>query len=358
MKKENTLIVHAPAGAGKSTILPLAVLEESIFEGKKILMLEPRRLAARTIAERIAFARPGNNEQSQLSNGRYAVAGHRDDLAHEPWLAIANMDARDGMGKIFLASPLNPKDQAPLVKEQETITWDTGKGGLIASRDLRIGSIVLRSTPLPAPDESQLLNAISEVLKKEGEQLLNFDDDVIQWQNRVLSLRKWRPQDAWPDVNTHTLLMTNKTWLSNYLENIKKPDELKKINLLMVLHHHLDWEKQQTLNQLAPLKLAVPSGSSIKLRYQRNGEPPVLAVRLQEVFGLAETPTINDGKTKVLMHLLSPGYKPVQVTSNLKSFWNNAYFEVKKELKRRYPKHKWPDDPWKAAAIKGVKKLK
>ncbi len=306
--------------------------------------------------ERIACARPGNNAQFQLSNGRYAMAGHRDDLAHEPWLAIANLDARDGMGKIFLASPLNPKDLAPLVKEQEVITWDTRQGGLIASKDLRIGNIVLRSMPLPTPDESRLTQAISDAIKKEGEQLLNFDENVIQWQNRILSLRKWNPHENWPDVSTPTLLLTNSEWLSSYLSNIKKPEDLKKINLAEVLYHHLDWEKQRILDRLAPKQIEVPSGSKINLVYSPKGDPPVLAVRLQEVFGLTDSPTVNEGKIPVLMHLLSPGFKPVQITADLKSFWDNTYFEVKKELKRRYPKHEWPDNPWKAEAIRGVKR--
>ena len=121
--------------------------------------------------------------------------------------------------------------------------------------------------------------------------------------------------------------------------------------MVEALYHSLDWEKQQALNVLAPQKLEVPSGSSISIQYFSNGAVPVLSVRLQEVFGLSDTPIINNGKTKVVMHLLSPGYKPVQVTSDLNSFWNNLYFEVKKELQRRYPKHSWPDDPWTAPAV-------
>lgn len=313
-------------------------------------------LLAHAYPERIAFARPGNNAQFQLSNGKYAMAGHRDDLAHESWLAIANLDARDGMGKIFLAAPLNPKDLAPLVKTQEVITWDTRRGGLIATSDMRIGSIVLQSKPLPAPDEKHLGKAISEAIKKEGDNLLNWDEEAKQWQNRVLSLRKWRPQDGWPDVSISTLLTTNEEWLSPYLQQVKKPEDLKRINLAEVLRHQLEWEKQKTLEQLAPLAMEVPSGSKIKLKYFPDGEPPVLSVRLQEVFGLAETPAVNEGRNPVIMHLLSPGYKPVQVTSDLKSFWTNAYFEVRKDLKRRYPKHSWPDDPWTAEAVRGVKK--
>lgn len=306
--------------------------------------------------ERIAHARVGNNAQFQLSNGSIAMARHKDDLAHEPWLAVAHLNARDGMGKIFLASPLNPTDLAPLVKQREVVTWDTRKGGLIAVSELRIGSIVLQSKPLPSPDQKHLKKAISEAIQKEGEQLLNFSDEVIQWQNRVMSLRKWNPGEGWPDVSTHTLLMTNEEWLTPYLNGVRKPDELKKIDLVKALHYHLTTDQQRLLDKLAPSKINVPSGSSITIDYQPNGAVPVLAVRLQEVFGLADTPTVNNGKMNVVMHLLSPGFKPVQVTSDLRSFWNNTYFEVKKEMKRRYPKHAWPNDPWTEEAVRGVKR--
>ncbi len=321
-------------------------------------VFETGLLLAYAYPERIAFARPGNNAQFQLANGKYATAGHRDDLAHEPWLAVAHIDTRDGLGKIFMASPLNPKDLLPLVKEKQVITWDTRRGGLIASKDLRIGSIVLQSKPLPNPDESYLQEAISNAIKTEGEQLLNFDEKMQQLQNRILSLRKWNPNEGWPEVSTPTLLLTNSEWLMPYLINIKKPDELKKLDLYDALLNSLDWGMQQALNELAPVKINVPSGSAIEVAYLPNGETPVLSVRLQEVFGLADTPKVNQGKISVVMHLLSPGFKPVQVTSDLRSFWNNTYFEVKKELQRRYPKHAWPDEPWEAKAVAkgGVRK--
>jgi ATP-dependent helicase HrpB len=306
--------------------------------------------------ERIAHARPGNNAQFQLSNGSIAMAAHHDDLAHEPWLAVAHLNARDGMGKIFLASPLDPSDLSPLVNEQEVITWDTRKGGLIAVSELSIGTIVLLSKPLPAPDEKHKVKAICTAIQKEGERLLSFDKETEQWQNRVMSLRKWRPTENWPNVSTAVLIATNHEWLAPYLNNIRKTEDLKRINLKEVLHFHLTMEQQEKLNTLAPEKIKVPSGSNIKIEYLANGDLPVLAVRLQEVFGLADTPTINAGKTKLVIHLLSPGFKPVQITSDLRSFWDNTYFEVRKELKRRYPKHAWPDDPWNETAIRGVKR--
>jgi ATP-dependent helicase HrpB len=319
-------------------------------ENEPVDDFETGLLLAYTYPERIAFARPGNNAQFQLANGKIATAGHRDNLANEPWLAVAHIDTRDGLGKIFMASPLNPKDLLPMVKEREVITWDTRKGGLIATKDLRIGSIVLQSKPLPAPSAEHLVNAICNAIKTEGETLLNLDETYVQLQNRILSLRKWNGNE-WPDVTTHNLLQTNNEWLAPYLTQVKKPEDLKKINIDEALKNHLSWELQQALDSLAPSKINVPSGSNIAIEYLANGDSPILSVRLQEVFGMADTPTVNNGKIKLVMHLLSPGFKPVQVTSDLKSFWNNTYFEVKKELKRRYPKHAWPDDPWTEKAV-------
>lgn len=207
-------------------------------------------LLAHCYPERIAYARPGNNAQFQLANGKYASASHKDELAHEPWLAIANLDARDGMGKIFLASPLNPKDLAPLVKEKVVITWDTEDGELTASKDLRIGSIVLRSKALPPPEEKFRLHAISDAIKREGESLLPFNKEVRQWQQKILDLRKQNPQEGWPDVSTQTLLMTNAEWLLPYLEKVKTPEDLKSLNLLGILAKFIDKEKKARLLQL------------------------------------------------------------------------------------------------------------
>lgn len=308
-------------------------------------------LLAYAYPERIASARPGNNAQFQLANGKIAAAGHKDDLAHEPWLAVANMDLRDGLGKIFLAAPLNPKDLIHLVKETENISWDTRKGGLVATKEMKIGNIVLQSKPLRDVKEDDALKVISDAISKEGENLLNLTGDFEQLQNRILSLRVWNPDDAWPDVSTHNLLTDNLPWLGPYLKDVKTTADVQKLNTAEALLSSLPWEKQQALEKLAPKKIDVPSGSKIPIQYFANGAVPILAVRLQEVFGMADTPKINNGKTSLLLHLLSPGYKPVQVTSDLRSFWDKTYFEVRNELKRRYPKHAWPEQPWDAKAV-------
>ncbi len=306
--------------------------------------------------ERIAGARPGNNAQFQLANGRLAMIGHKDNLAHEPWLAVAHADARDGMGKIHLAAPLNPKDLATLVKTIENVSWDTKKGGLIAASEIRIGSIVLSSRPLQQFDKNQKVKAICQALKKEGENLLDFNEKTIQLQNRMASLSIWNLDEKWPDFSTQTLLLTTENWLSTYLDSIKKNEDLKKLDLFTILLNTLSWDQQQLLLELAPEKIEVPSGSKIPLFYHVNGQTPILSVRLQELFGMLTTPTINNGKNPVVLHLLSPGYKPVQVTSDLQSFWSTTYQEVKKELKRRYPKHSWPENPFDAKAISGAVK--
>lgn len=306
--------------------------------------------------ERIAHAKPGNNAQFKLANGNIAAAGHKDDLAHEAWLAIAHVVDRDSVGKIFMAAPLNPTDLAPLVKDKTIIEWNTKKGGFIATQNKCIGNIVLQTKTITDIDLDQKTAAISKAIQKEGEWLLDFNKEVEQWQNRVLSLRKWRKKENWPDVSTTSLLSRNKEWIGPYLATVKKPEDLKKINLKEVLTHHLDFEKQKYLNKYAPERIDVPSGSKIKLEYKNNGDIPVLAVRLQEVFGMQKTPTVNNGDISVLMHLLSPGFKPVQITGDLPNFWKSVYFEVRRELKIKYAKHEWPDDPLKALPIRGVKR--
>jgi ATP-dependent helicase HrpB len=313
-------------------------------------------LIAYAYPERIACSRPGNNAQFQLANGKIVMMGHRDDLAHESWIAVSHVDAREGVGKIFMASPLNPKDLLPMVKEKKLIKWDKRNGELKAVKNLCLGSIILKSTPLGAVSEEEKTKAILDAIKTDGSALLDFNEETKQLQNRVNSLRAWNENQKWPDFNMTALLEYSDYWLTHYLSGVKNEDDLFKLNLKEILTRSLDFEQQMLLQELAPEKIAVPSGSSIDIRYGDAGESPVMAVRLQEVFGWMDTPKINAGKISLVLHLLSPGFKPVQVTSDLRSFWMNTYFEVKKELKRRYPKHSWPEDPLQAVAVRGVKR--
>ncbi|MDX5437677.1 MAG: ATP-dependent helicase HrpB [Pontibacter sp.] len=301
-------------------------------------------LLAHCYPERIACARPGNNAQFQLANGKYASAGHRDDLAYEPWLAIAHLHAGSGdnPGRIFLASPLNPRDLAPLVKQQEVYHWDVNDGELTASMDTRIGSIVLQSKPLPPPDEKHRVPAMSEAIKAEGEHLLDFHNaEVVQFQNRVLSLRKWRPSEFWPDISTSTLLLTNWDWLRPYLYDIEHPDELMELDLLSLLQKFLDEEKLSRLEALAPQSLTLPNGKSATLEYYPDSSQPKLEVRLQEILTWEQSPTVDEGEMKAELHLLTPDDKLITKVSDIESFWKGNYRVIKRQLEVVFPEVKW-----------------
>ena len=301
-------------------------------------------LLAQAFPERIASAKPGNNAQFMLSNGTIAVADYNDPLAGESWLCVASLNTREsGIAKIFLASPLNPVMLKSMVREKTLTVWNTKKGGLVSTKQLKIFNIILQETPIK-PDTEEAEKIVLEAVKKEGENLLDFSDNVINFLNRISSLRIWRKDESFPNTSINTLINTAEKWLLPYLNNVTTTIELKKIDIVSAVKYSLLTPSQQKdLDELAPEILVVPTGHKIKLKYFEDGSQPVLSVRLQEVFQWKETPKICKGEVKVLMQLLSPGFKPVQLTSDLKSFWENAYKDVRKELKRRYPKHQWPE---------------
>ncbi|MBQ3657538.1 MAG: ATP-dependent helicase HrpB [Bacteroidales bacterium] len=300
-------------------------------------------LLAQAFPERIASAKPGNNAQFMLSNGTIAQTFREDTLAGENWLTVASLNTREnGIAKIFLASPLDPSMLRDMVREKILTVWNTKKGGLVSTKQLKLFNIILQETPVK-PDASEAEKIVLEAIKKEGETLLDFSDEVFNFLNRILSLRIWGEED-FPDVSINTLILTAESWLSPYISGVTTVEKLRKTDIIQAVKYSLlTTEQLSRLEKLAPEVLVVPTGHKIKLKYFDDGKQPVLSVRLQEVFQWQETPKINGGKMPVLMQLLSPGYKPVQLTSDLKSFWQNAYKEVRKELKRRYPKHQWPE---------------
>ena len=306
--------------------------------------------------DRIAFAKPGNNAQFQLANGKQASIHHSDDMAHEPWIVVASLTDRDKSGRIFLASPLNPKDLANQLKEYDNVKWSFNDDKFIANKELRIGHIVLKSSPIKDISQSQKEEAIISAIKKDPWRLLNQSDDLDQFISRNNSLAHWLKNDGFKVISKESIIDNCEKWLSPYLSNISTTSDLKKLDLATILFNDLEWTLQEQFNSLAPLKVEVPSGSKIKLEYQDNGEAPILKVRLQEIFGLLESPKVCNNSIAILIHVLSPGFKLVQITGDLKSFWNEGYFHVKKELKGRYPKHHWPDKPLEATATRTIKK--
>lgn len=313
-------------------------------------------LIAAAYPERIAKLVDAASARYRMANSRNVRLHDQDVLVKEEWLAIAHADAGVGEGRIYWAAALNPMLLTDRMEQHVRIRWDETKGILIQQEETRLGSLIVSTKPLKEVNETLRSNALCSAVQKEGFKLFNWEEDCAQWQARILSLKQWRTTEEWPDVSLEGLLSIVDTWLPFYLKNVKRREDFKKIPLLEVLNTILPWEQSQILTKLAPTHLNVPSGSSILLEYKPDGAAPVLSVRLQELFGLTDTPTVNEGKTKVMIHLLSPGYKPVQVTQDLKSFWANTYPDVRKELRMRYPRHSWPEDPWNAEAVRGAKK--
>lgn len=307
-------------------------------------------LLALAYPDRIAKRRDGG-ERYRLANGRGARLASGDPLVKREWLAAAHLDAGADEGRIWLAAPVEPADLerqlAGRVQRVAEIVWDNRQAAVIARRERRLGKLTLSSAPLNEPDSASLRRAMAEGVRQLGLDRLPWTDDSRDWQARVLSLRDWFPADGWPDVSDDGLAAQLDDWLEPWLEGITRREHLSRVDLGAALRGWLDGVRRARLNELAPTHLQVPSGSRIRLRY-RPGEPPVLAVKLQELFGLADSPRVAGGRIAVTLHLLSPAQRPIQVTQDLRGFWERTYPEVKKELKGRYPKHPWPDDPWTA----------
>lgn len=304
--------------------------------------------------ERIAQQVTKQSERYKLANGRVAKLPDHDALLREPWLCIAQLDAGRSEGKIFLAAPVNETDLISKTKEFENVKWDKERGIISASLERRMGSLVVSAKQISKVSDEKRVEVLLAALREEGLSLIGWGEEQKEWQARIISLAKWRPEENWPLVSDEQLIETAGTWLVPFINNFSKRSELERLDLNAITQTILPWEMNAKLDQLAPAKLKVPSGSMIKLRYDEHGNTPIMEVRLQEMFGLLDTPAINEGRTKVMLHLLSPGYKPVQVTQDLKSFWQTMYHQVRSELRRRYPRHHWPEDPWTAEAVRGV----
>ncbi|GGJ27406.1 ATP-dependent helicase HrpB [Deinococcus roseus] len=313
-------------------------------------------LLAWAYPERVAKLREGDHLRYRLAQGKGVKLKDHDPLQGEPWLAVAHLDSGTDEGRIHLASPLNIQDLTADFRTQDVLQWDSRTGTLVARREIRYLELVIESTRLQDIPEDQKVQVLCQALRSEGLHLLHWTEDTRQWQARVESLRLWRPEEEWPDVSDQGLLDTLESWLGGFLQGVRKREDFQKLDLPNILLGLLPWEKLQLLEDFAPKSLEVPSGFKIKVQYFADGSTPVLAVKLQEMFGLLDTPAVNAGRNRVLLHLLSPARRPVQVTQDLRSFWQNTYPEVRKELRIRYPKHPWPEDPWTATATRSVKR--
>ena len=318
----------------------------------------------------VAYAYPERIAHSTNSIGGYRLASGAnvqldaaDQQSAHSWLAIASLYSAPGTtGRVFLAAPIAPDDlEKEFVKEVDNIAWDTKQGCVVMQREQRIGKLTLSQKPIHDADKERLKGIVCEAMKKDGLTMMAWSEKAVeQVQRRVAQVAAWHPEMALPDVSTEHLLSTAAQWLPFYLEEggrVKTSvQELRKLNLADIIWNILPYEAQLEVDRLAPTHIEVPTGSHIRIDYRSGAEAPVLSVRLQECFGMERTPCVDDGRQPLLMELLSPGFKPVQLTQDLASFWQGTYFEVRKELRRRYPKHYWPENPLEAEAVRGVKR--
>ncbi|MEO3944998.1 ATP-dependent helicase HrpB [Gorillibacterium sp. CAU 1737] len=310
----------------------------------------------------LAFAYPDRIAERQeggrycLSGGRGAVLAGPQVLSAARYLVAADLDGQGSDGRIRLAAPLTEAEiaehAADLIREEAAIYWDPDAEAVRARKRRLLGALVLRETPLADPDPEQVTAALLAGIRRLGLTALPWTKGARQWLARVQFVR-WH-NASWPDVSEEGLLATLEEWLAPHLNGMKSRTDLSRLSLQSALESLLPWDKRRALEELAPTHLSVPSGSWIPVDYS-NPEAPALAVRLQELFGLTDTPRVCGGRVPVVLHLLSPAQRPVQVTRDLASFWANGYFEVKKDLKGRYPKHYWPEDPMEAVPTNRVR---
>jgi len=321
-------------------------------------------LLAYAFPDRIAFQHRSDPLRYLLANGRSARLHELSDLRGEPWLVASELrfEARDGL--LLRAAPVDEgylrRAFADGFVTEDVVRWDADRRALVALRESRFERIVLDSRSAGRVDPAQAAQALTDAVAELGLQALPWTDGLRQWQARVESLRHWMPELALPDCSDAALLAQRHQWLQPAFVGRTRLDALDETSFGQALKSLLPWPQQQAVERHAPARIAVPSGLERPVSYaldSEGGEPvaPVLAVKLQELFGLADTPRVADGRIALTLHLLSPGGRPLQVTQDLRSFWASTYAEVKKEMKGRYPRHPWPDDPWTATATHRAK---
>ncbi|RJQ66666.1 MAG: ATP-dependent helicase HrpB [Desulfobacteraceae bacterium] len=306
------------------------------------------RLLAWAYPDRVAARRPDRVGRYLMTNGRSAFFDPPDPLGGHDFLVIAELDGERRDARIFMAAAYDRdtlmEQFSRRVQLRETVGWDDQRQAVAAERRLNLGALTLRSEPLSDPDPEALTAAMLAGIRDNGMAVLPWTPSARTFQSRVLLLRRVAAGEAdWPDLSDAALADDLETWLAPHLKGISSMKALARLDLQKVLRSRLSRHQQQLLDSMAPTHIAVPSGARRPIDY--SAEPPVLAVRLQEMFGAVETPAIAAGRLPLQLHLLSPAGRPAQITRDLAGFWRNSYPAVKKELKGRYPKHAWPDDP-------------
>ena len=320
-------------------------------------------LLAHAFPDRIARRHPRDPLRYTLANGRMARLFEDSALRGEPWLVASELrdDSRDAL--LLRAAPVDERHLrtrfAQHFHEDDEVRWDAQRRALVSERIERFDGIVLSARPAGRVDPAMAARALVDAVRNLGLDVLPWSDATTQWRIRVQCLRAWMPELGLPDLSDATLLAGLDHWLLPAFADKTRLDALSADELGETLKSGVDWSLRSRIDQLAPTRIEVPSGLARRIDYRLDDEgapaPPVLAVKLQELFGLAETPRICDGRVALTLHLLSPAGRPLQVTQDLRSFWARTWPEVRKEMKGRYPRHPWPEDPWNATATHRAK---
>ncbi|HIE0189360.1 ATP-dependent helicase HrpB [Serratia sp. BNK-17] len=327
--------------------------------GQVDVELAPRLLAS-AFADRIAQRR-GQDGRYLLANGMGAAMNQDEALSRAPWLIVPSLlqghnspDAR-----ILLALPVDIEALAAqlpaIVTPRTAVEWDEEKGTLRAWKRQQIGRLTLRAQPLAKPADEELQQALLDWVRAQGLAVLNWEGAAEQLRVRLQCAQAWLPEAEWPAMDEEPLLAALDQWLLPSLNGVRDLRGLKQVNIAEALSRLLDWQQKQRLDNALPTHYTVPTGSRLPIRYEA-GKPPALAVRLQEMFGEQRSPMLAEGRIPVVLELLSPAHRPLQITGDLAAFWQGAYREVQKEMKGRYPKHVWPDDPATAVPTRRTKK--
>ncbi len=316
-------------------------------------------LLALAYPDRVAQRRAGDAARFVLRNGRGAELVGAQTLATSPYIVAAELDDRRPESRIFLAAPITieaiRETFADQIVAEDTVEFDDSTGTVASRRRERLGAIVLRDVAGAKPHPDQVRRAFVDAIRRRGLASLRWPEAARRVRERMAFVAHY--DASWPDVSDAALDASLDEWLGPLLADARRLSDVERLDLAEALRGLLDWKQRRDLDELAPTHLEVPTGSRIPIDYA-DAAAPVLAVRVQEVFGLTESPRVMGGRVAVTMHLLSPAHRPVQVTRDLAGFWRTSYFDVRKDLRGRYPKHEWPEDPLTATPTRRAKPRK
>jgi len=307
--------------------------------------------------DRIAQRRAGGRERFLLRNGTGVELPDGASLSRAPYLAVAEVDGRRPYAGVVLAAPLSAAELEALFLDQivneDVVEWNDADGVVSSVRRERLGALVLRESKGHGVSDEAVAEGLLRGLTAKGQLRIRWSPEAQRTRARLAFLHAHVP--GWPDVSEAALAESAREWLLPHLAGVRRQDRVDALDLPALLLARLSWQQRAQFDVLAPATVEVPTGSKIRVDYS-DPLAPVLAVRLQELFGLTTTPMIADGTVPLTLHLLSPANRPVQVTRDLAGFWRQSYFDVRKELRGRYPKHEWPDDPLRALPTRRAKR--